>query len=75
MRFEGRELGLLCLILVVLMVKPPYKRLSFVILERLRNNNNFESIFVRHSLVFLKELKLIKVLQTLWRFLQLRFLD
>ena len=32
MRFEGRELGLLCLILVVLMVKPPYKRLSFVIL-------------------------------------------
>ena len=33
MRFERRELGLLCLILVVLMVKPPYKRLSFVIFE------------------------------------------
>ena len=32
-RIEGRELGLLCLILVVLMVTPPYKRLSFVILK------------------------------------------
>ena len=75
MRFEGRELGLLCLILVVLMVKPPYKRLSFVILKGYVIIIIFESIFVRHSLVFLKELKLIKVLQTLWRFLQLRFLD
>ena len=32
-RIEGRELGLLCLILVVLMVKPPYKRLSIVIFK------------------------------------------
>ena len=32
-RIEGRELGLLCLILVVLMVKSHYKRLSFVILK------------------------------------------